>query len=370
MGGADDPQLEILLACFDGHKRAGTIHRALGRRIKGHGGAFVDEVVVRVNHKGAVQTSDPHRDVAGTLTSALTWGLFGLLATGGWSGLLVWAVLGAVCGGLYAFYTEHLLKKNDFKRIGTRLAPDSSALLLYVHGTKARGLLDDVAPEDPRLSSVATIDADLSATVAQGAQQAAEPPSAAVGRDASNRSLLNMLVFRYSGEGSAASVHTRAVTAQAHTTQPTIETELLLRADKRGRYHVVSPTAGIRAFMPSDAVAWGLFGVVVGGIVGYAGNGSVLGLTEGAVVTGILWAIFGLVAGTLYGLWVGRAISARRMKPLRQLLPPDTSIALCWADGPLTDEGLTEWTTTAADQLILEFHPIAGGATLDVRKAE
>ena len=42
------------------------------------------------------------RVVAGTVTPAVTWGLFGLLASGGWSGLLIWAVVGAVCGGLYA----------------------------------------------------------------------------------------------------------------------------------------------------------------------------------------------------------------------------------------------------------------------------
>ena len=91
-----------------------------------------------------------------------------------------------------------------------------------------------------------------------------------------------------------------------------------------------------------------------------------LGFAEDAVVTGILWAIFGLVAGTLYGLWAGRAISARRIKPLRPLLPPDTSIALCWAEGPLSDDSIAEWSAPASDQLILEFKAIAGGAALRV----
>ena len=178
MGGADDPQLEVLLACFNGHKHASKSGRQLDRRIKDRGGTILDEVVVRVDHKGSVRAEDPRRVVAGVLTPALTWGVFGLLASGGWSGLLIWAVLGALCGGLYAFYTEHLLTKKQVKRVGNRLAPDASALLLYVHGTDANDLLDDVAAEQPRLTSVATIGADLSATVAYGAQQPAEAGSA------------------------------------------------------------------------------------------------------------------------------------------------------------------------------------------------
>ena len=108
--------------------------------------------------------------MAGTLTPAVTWGMFGLLASGGWSGLVIWAVVGAVCGGLYAYYTEHLATKNELKRIGTQLAHDSSALVAYVHGADAKELLDDVAPEHPRLASVATVGSDLSATVATGSR--------------------------------------------------------------------------------------------------------------------------------------------------------------------------------------------------------
>ena len=103
-----------------------------------------------------------------------------------------------------------------------------------------------------------------------------------------------------------------------------------------------------------DAIGWGVFGLVFGGIVGLAGGGGVLGFAEHAVVTGILWALFGVVAGTLYGLWAGRAVSARRIKPLRPLLPPDTSIALCWAEGAVSHDRIAEWSTPATDQLIMQ----------------
>ena len=92
-----------------------------------------------------------------------------------------------------------------------------------------------------------------------------------------------------------------------------------------------------------------VFGLVFGGIAGLAGGGGVLGFAEHAVVTGILWGLFGVVAGTLYGLWAGRSISARRIKPLRPLLPPDTSIAVCWAEGPVSHDRIAEWSTPATD---------------------
>ena len=122
-----------------------------------------------------------------------------------------------------------------------------------------------------------------------------------------------MLMFRYQGADAAKRVNARASAdqakpkdAQAKTKQATVQTELLVRADKSGRFHVVSLGTGVRAFVPGDAIGWGVFGVVYGGIAGLAGGGGVLGLAEHAVVTGILWALFGVVAGTLYGLWAGR----------------------------------------------------------------
>ena len=95
------------LACFAGAKRAAKIHRELNKRIEQGGDAILDEVVVKVNAKHKAQVHDPRRTLAGTLTPALTWGLFGLLA-GGLKSLAVWAVVGAICGGLYAYYSEHL----------------------------------------------------------------------------------------------------------------------------------------------------------------------------------------------------------------------------------------------------------------------
>ena len=38
---------------------------------------------------------DPRRSMAGALTSALTWGVFGLLASGGsWASVGIWGLIG------------------------------------------------------------------------------------------------------------------------------------------------------------------------------------------------------------------------------------------------------------------------------------
>ncbi len=111
------------------------------------------------------------------------------------------------------------------------------------------------------------------------------------------------------------------------------QVELVFESAKSGKRRVVSPAQGVAAMAKSDVVSWGGFGLVFGLIVGFAGNGGILSSIESGVVTGVLWAIFGLFAGALYGLWAGRGVSARRLKGVGPLLPPDSSVILAWADG-------------------------------------
>lgn len=89
-------------------------------------------------------------------------------------------------------------------------------------------------------------------------------------------------------------------------------------------------------------------------------------MLEQTVVTGILWAVFGLGAGTLFGLYEGRAVSARRLKAFRPLLPPDSSVVLAWAQGALTPETVAPWKTPESEQLILRFNQAPHGAVLKV----
>ena len=138
-GGQQPSRLCVLLVCFAGAKRASHVRSELGKGVRSGGGALLDEVVLRVNGKGKAMVHDPRRTMAGALTPALTWGLFGLLASGGsWKSLVIWALVGALCGGLYAYFTEHLLSRSQLKRIGERLGPDTSALRDLGRGRRRR----------------------------------------------------------------------------------------------------------------------------------------------------------------------------------------------------------------------------------------
>jgi hypothetical protein len=119
------------------------------------------------------------------LTPALTWAVFVLLAGGGWTSILFWAVIGGACGALYALFMERVLTKNQLQRIGTRLPPESSALVLFTHGSTMQTLLTHVAAEDPRLASAASIAQDLRRR--SNAQPQARPPARRRGQEPRKR---------------------------------------------------------------------------------------------------------------------------------------------------------------------------------------
>lgn len=361
------PQLEMLLACFEGHKRAAKIRHQLSEQVKAAGAEILDEAVFAITPKGKARVYDPRRVVAGTLTPALTWGVFALLGGGsGWS-VLIWAVIGAVCGGLYAYYTEHLANKEQLARLGKQLPPDSSAVLAYAVGATSAELAAVAANFDPYPLSVATISMDLSATVLKGRtlSPAGAPTAAAGSAPANKHTLLTMLLFRYTGSGTAKRVNADA-SSKANGSHPAIETELLLRADPGGRRHVASPSAGAWAFAKTDIVGWAVLGLAVGLIAGFAGNGGLFGALEKGVVSGIVWGVLGLIAGSLYGLWAGRSLSARRLKSVRPILPPDTSMVVAWAVGAPQERAVAAWSAPGSEQAILRFESAPHGAVLDV----
>ena len=348
----------LLLACFAGSKRAAKIHRELNKRIDQGGDALLGEVVVKVDSKHKVQVHDPRRVVAGTLTPALTWGIFGLLA-GGVKGLAIWAVVGAICGGLYAYYSEHLLTKDELKRIGGRLPVDSSAIVAFVRAADPRRLLSSAASSEPTTVSVAEITPDLSAQVHNGDTH---PEEASATQDAA----LEMLMVRYTGEHAAKKALAESG-SEKHKDKKEPEVELFVEANEHGRLRVIEPKTGTAAFSKSQILGWGLFGVAYGLIVGFAaGNNGVLGAIESGVLVGVLWGIFGAVAGALYGMWAGRGVSARRLKGLGAFVPPDSSLALAWAEGSLSQETIERWAATSSRRLLLRFNPVGRGALLEV----
>ena len=359
--------LGVLLECFGGTKTAGKARRSLDSQLKAQGDALLDTVVLRVNAKHKVSLYDPRRVVQGTLTAFLTWGLFGLVA-GGLKSAAIWAILGAVCGGLWAYYTEHLLRKNELTRIGAQLPASSSALVTFAETTDPRGLLKAAAAHGPATASVAGIGDDLTARVFAGAIDPIEVPSRPEGAAImpGQTAPTSMIMLRYPSTGTAKQVASQAApTSKKAAAASPVQVELVIWADPGGRRHVADPSQGVKAWAKSDLISWGLFGVVVGALAGAFGGGGVHSFVSDAVVTGIGWAVFGLVAGALYGLWAGRAVSARRLKGLSGLLVPGSSILLAWADGPVSPDTISALTAPGSQRLILRFNTVEGGAVLE-----
>jgi len=359
---APDVRICVLLACFTGTKRASKARGATGKRIRGHGDAIIDEVVVSVNPRHRVRLHDPRKTTAGALTAALTWGVFGLV-TGGVQGLGVWAVLGAICGGLFGYYALTRLSKDQRKRIGEHLPAGSSALAAWVTGSDPERILAAAAPSGPVLASVAAIRSDLSARV----WRAADVPA---GRGAgpattpAQATQLSMLLVRFTGERSARQALAAARSAKdSRPDAPRVE--LVVESDQRGKRRVIDPAMGPAAVARSDLVSWGGFGLVYGAIVGFAGNGGVLGAAERGLVTGIAWGLFGLAAGALFGLWASRSVSARRLKGIGPLVPPGSSLAVGWAGGSAPAAAVDGWLAPGSQRLIVRFVTGEHGLLLD-----
>lgn len=111
-------------------------------------------------------------------------------------------------------------------------------------------------------------------------------------------------------------------------------------------------------------------GLVCGAIVGFAGGGGVLGAVDRGLIVGVSWALFGLGAGALHGLWAGRAISARRLKRVGAFVGPDTSLVVAWAGQDTTDDTIVRWTASATERCVLRFNSIGPGVQLEVRDDE
>ena len=367
-GGGAGTQLCVLLACFAGPKQAAKIRRQLDKRIGQSGDAILDQVIVKINAQRKALVYDPRRTLAGILTPALTWGVFGLLA-GGFKSLGLWAVLGAVCGGLYAYYFEHSLTKDELKRIGSRLPANSSAIVAFVHGSDPRRILSSAAGYQPATASVAAITTDLTAQVYRDAAQPTETSSTRAGAAPTaaedQHAELCMLLVRFVGEREARQAVAEPGTA-THQDQKAPQVELLIETNEHGRRRVINPITGTAAFSKGAAIGWGLSGLVWGVIVGFAGDGGVLRSVESGLLTGIVWALLGLAAGALYGLWAGRSVSARRLKGLGPLLPPGTSLVVAWVESWPGQETIDWWAGSASQRLILRFNPAAHGAVLEV----
>jgi hypothetical protein len=353
-------QLGILLACFGDRKAAGKARPPLENKLQSDGDVILDTTELQVNAKHKASVHDLSRLWKGTAVVTLTWGLFGLAANG-WKGLLIWAVVGAVCGAAFTYYSLHHVTKAELASIGTHMPANSSALLTFAETSDPHRLVAATAGHQTSAASAAVVSPELDTIVFAGADNPVEVSHSSGSRSlaANNTAVVSMIVLRYPDVDTAK--QTAARIAKAKSDGANAQIELIIKVDPNGHRHVTDPKFGPKAWAKSDVVSWGLFGVVVGAIAGAFGGG----IFKGAVVTGIGWALFGLFAGALYGLWAGRATTARRLKGIGPILAPGTSMLLAWAQGPVKQETIDSLAAAKATRLVLLFNPTEGGALLE-----
>ena len=113
-------------------------------------------------------------------------------------------------------------------------------------------------------------------------------------------------------------------------------------------------------------MSWGVLGLISGAVGGLTGGGGILGFLGGGLITGVVWGAFGILAGALYGLFVGHVLSARQLKKMDVLVPPNSSLAFVWADGDLTNEAIDRWAPPGSQRLVVRFDTTSQGIVLGV----
>ena len=363
-GAPSDGQLGLLLACFRGRKTAGKARRTVETQVQAQGAELLDTVVLEIDGKHKATTHDPRNVLRTTVTVALVWGACGLLGANGLWSVLFWGAVGAVGALLFMYYSIHHLTKSELARIGSAFPPDSSALVIWAGTKDARRLLETVASRKPSVASAAAIGADLSTRVYSGASDPVDVSPGSEDGLRTDDTVLSLVMLRYPSPEAAKQMGLH----------PPIETPLevgtMIRSDADGHRHVSDPSLGVRAAAKSDALWWGGFGLVFGGLAGAAGGGALLGLIEGGVLSAIVWGVVGLGVGALYGAVDLKAFSARSLKNVGSLAAPGTSIvvALVDAQSPLTKDVLDAYNTPGSQRLVLNFNGGEGGAVLEPPK--
>jgi uncharacterized membrane protein len=368
--------LNVLLVCFEGAKRAAALRKPLSKQLEQHGSAVLDAVVIQVDGKGKARVVlAPLRIAIGIMTAALTWGVFGVLTgSAGWLSLVIWGLIGAVLGGLFAYNKMSPLSQSQIRRVGEGMRPDSSAIAVFTKGGAGEGVagaaLSSAAAYGPTTASLAAIAADLSARVLAGTADRIAVAAAAGGQPplAESHTLFNMLLVRRPGQHATRRALDEGTPATPHDPSgPRAEqVEVVLESDPRGRVHVHSPNFGVRAGAKSSLVSWAELGLIFGGLAGFVRGGGILGFLGSGLVAAVVCGAFGILAGALYGLWVGSAVSAGQLKGMEALLPPDSSLAIAWTDGTLTSEALDRWAPPGSQRLVLRFDTAPQGIVLGV----
>jgi uncharacterized membrane protein len=181
----------ILAFVFDGEKRAQEVAREVKWDVKATATEMdmkiISTAVVAVDARGKTHVHETGHGGRGAGIGVVAGGLLGLI--GGPAGLLVWAVGGAVIGGIAGRHVGRAVPESDLKALGEQLPPNSSALLILVEDKHAESVIDDMKGYSARIVTLTVAD-QLSGEIAVAVagdvtgppdeSQAGDKPAAAI----------------------------------------------------------------------------------------------------------------------------------------------------------------------------------------------
>ena len=164
----------ILVFAFADTQTAGEVVKELKASQKLGGYKVVAEAVVIREADGSIKVHEPGAGGKGATIGALVGGGLGLL--GGPAGVLWLAAVGGAIGGVAGHFAGREIPKDDLKKIGAQLQPNSSAFLALVEDTDAEAIVNSMADYKANVVTV-TLGRELSGTIAQATEADGQTPA-------------------------------------------------------------------------------------------------------------------------------------------------------------------------------------------------
>jgi len=122
------------------------------------------EAIVEQDANGKVHFHESGKGGVGAAIGAVGGGLLGLI--GGPTGVLAWAVGGAVVGGVAGKYLGRPIARGDLKEIGESMSPDTSAFLLLLEDKDSEDVIKSLSGNSANVVTL-TVGDELSGELAQ-----------------------------------------------------------------------------------------------------------------------------------------------------------------------------------------------------------
>lgn len=165
----------LLAIEFAGQDRAKQVADLVNKYQKSAGIKVKAWAVVEVDEKGKAHVKQSGHGGVGTATGAGVGALLGLI--GGPAGLLVWAMGGALVGGLAGKYMGHQFNEDEIKALAATMTPNTSGLLIVAEDKVVEDLTDELSDSGGQFVSVtlgSQLTGELASVSAVGIGEAGE----------------------------------------------------------------------------------------------------------------------------------------------------------------------------------------------------